>query len=355
MKQFNTAYGLVSQFFKDHKTNRINPKYLLVIVAREQGWHFDPKNISMAANNVLSIISVSNDPADYIKGQGSYKWRKFSSQYECLLYFINHMLNMEIYRELESAIAKDDDDAFIKAFARSPYDSNPDKTAIRTNLRAVLDVYYTNYYKPKNGEVFNQDKSETLDEKRKLIIRIPWTSVLHDSMSNLTITQGFSNTHKAIDITTKSPLIDNIMLKVPIELTDTVIITVQEQEGYGNMVSFIGYYGVSKFTFKYAHLKNFSIDLKPGPIKPGSVVGIMGNTGRSTGVHLHLEMHDAKGIALNPLMYFSENTDEMPQKTTDIQSKIVTDKMSETELKRILLDTPMIEESDIIHWFRKLK
>ena len=53
----------------------------------------------------------------------------------------------------------------------------------------------------------------------------------------------------------------------------------------------------------YAHLS--SIDVKPGDKVPkGSKLGNMGSTGRSTGLHLHLEI-SLNGVTQNPLNYIS--------------------------------------------------
>jgi murein DD-endopeptidase MepM/ murein hydrolase activator NlpD len=52
----------------------------------------------------------------------------------------------------------------------------------------------------------------------------------------------------------------------------------------------------------YAHLSR--INVKTGQVVPqGSVIGIMGSTGNSTGTHLHFEVHK-NGSLVNPLSYF---------------------------------------------------
>jgi murein DD-endopeptidase MepM/ murein hydrolase activator NlpD len=66
-------------------------------------------------------------------------------------------------------------------------------------------------------------------------------------------------------------------------------------EGYGNLVI------VDNGTYKtyYAHLS--SIPVKVGQIvNEGEIVGISGNTGNSTGPHLHYEIRK-NGVAINPL------------------------------------------------------
>ena len=58
--------------------------------------------------------------------------------------------------------------------------------------------------------------------------------------------------------------------------------------GYGY---FVKYKGKSGFTHLMAHLQEDSIKVKPGQkVKQGDVLGIMGTTGASTGVHLHWEV-----------------------------------------------------------------
>ena len=62
-------------------------------------------------------------------------------------------------------------------------------------------------------------------------------------------------------------------------------------------------YGV---TTRYAHLS--SIEVNPGQrVERGDTVGKVGNTGRTTGYHLHYEVR-VDGNAVNPLAYILENT-----------------------------------------------
>ena len=55
------------------------------------------------------------------------------------------------------------------------------------------------------------------------------------------------------------------------------------------------------YTTVYGHLDR--IDVEPGDeVERGDVIGLLGNTGRSTGPHLHYEVH-VDGQAVNPLYY----------------------------------------------------
>ncbi len=68
--------------------------------------------------------------------------------------------------------------------------------------------------------------------------------------------------------------------------------------GYGNTIIIEH---PDNFKTLYAHLK--AIKVKVGDtVKMGDVIGLMGSTGRSTGPHLHFEVHK-DGVARNPLFF----------------------------------------------------
>ena len=81
---------------------------------------------------------------------------------------------------------------------------------------------------------------------------------------------------------------------------DGVVLRAEYSGAYGNMVEVAHADG---FVTRYAHLK--TIDVKPQDVlQRHDVVGTLGNTGRSTGPHLHYEvifkgraMHPAKALA----------------------------------------------------------
>jgi murein DD-endopeptidase MepM/ murein hydrolase activator NlpD len=80
--------------------------------------------------------------------------------------------------------------------------------------------------------------------------------------------------------------------------TDGVVSRVGADAGYGRFVELTHAEGV---TTLYGHLDHFATGIAPGAaVKAGSPVGQIGSTGASTGVHLHFEVHDAKGQPLNP-------------------------------------------------------
>lgn len=73
-------------------------------------------------------------------------------------------------------------------------------------------------------------------------------------------------------------------------------------DGYGNVVIVNhGNINGKELSTLYAHLKTVNVS-NGQDIKKGDGVGIMGTTGRSTGVHLHFEIRE-NGVAVDPMNY----------------------------------------------------
>lgn len=73
------------------------------------------------------------------------------------------------------------------------------------------------------------------------------------------------------------------------------------QGGYGNLIVLDHGFGLQT---RYGHLLNYSVK-QGSKVKRGDIIGHVGNTGRSTGYHLHYEVL-ANGKLLNPLKLLSQ-------------------------------------------------
>ena len=95
--------------------------------------------------------------------------------------------------------------------------------------------------------------------------------------------------HNGVDYTTATgvPITTNIPMTV---------VGAGVQNGYGNIVTLRDGSGN---TYKYAHLDQMTV--KPGQvIPPDTLIGYVGNTGESTGSHLHFEAANAAGVSKDP-------------------------------------------------------
>ncbi len=107
------------------------------------------------------------------------------------------------------------------------------------------------------------------------------------------ITQGYRFYHKAIDIANKGA--------GPILASDAGVVTAAGWPsgwGYGNRVVINHGNG---FETLYAHLSAVQVQVGQR-VNRGDVIGQMGTTGRSTGIHLHFEIRHG-GALVNPMSY----------------------------------------------------
>lgn len=80
---------------------------------------------------------------------------------------------------------------------------------------------------------------------------------------------------------------------------DGVVVKMGWQSGYGNTVIIDHGFGYQTW---YAHLQEFRTRIGKRVVR-GEVIGGVGSTGKSTGPHLHYEVH-VKGQVVNPVNYY---------------------------------------------------
>lgn len=104
------------------------------------------------------------------------------------------------------------------------------------------------------------------------------------------ITQRYLAWHKGIDVANKS---GGAILAA--DSGKVVVAGWLDNAGYGNRVMVDHGNGYQTL---YAHLSKISVKVGQS-VKRGDMLGIMGSTGRSTGIHLHFEVRTSKGN-INP-------------------------------------------------------
>jgi murein DD-endopeptidase MepM/ murein hydrolase activator NlpD len=84
------------------------------------------------------------------------------------------------------------------------------------------------------------------------------------------------------------------------------VVSAEWEQGYGNSIKIDHGFGYETF---YAHLS--ALHVRAGQsVTRGEIIGTVGNTGKSTGPHLHYEVHQ-KGVPVNPQnFYFLDLTPE---------------------------------------------
>jgi murein DD-endopeptidase MepM/ murein hydrolase activator NlpD len=145
---------------------------------------------------------------------------------------------------------------------------------------------------------------EAVDNQHFLACRPSINPISPGDQTWLTSTYGYRNdpftkrrtAHHGIDLAGPTGL------EIHASGEGTVTIAHVSNYGYGKEVVVDHGFG---YTSRYAHLDD--IQVKVGQkLKRGEVVGTLGNTGRSTGPHLHYEIRK-DGQPVNPMYFFYEN------------------------------------------------
>jgi len=101
---------------------------------------------------------------------------------------------------------------------------------------------------------------------------------------------GYRRAHKGVDFAASRG--------TPIKAAGDGV--VERADRYGSFGNYIRIRHANGYKTAYAHLKGFRRGVRKGKrVRQGDIIGYVGTTGRSTGPHLHYEVH-LKGKAVNP-------------------------------------------------------
>ncbi len=137
---------------------------------------------------------------------------------------------------------------------------------------------------------------KSLESKRNLLASTPSLSptkgwISSDFGYRVSPFTGRREFHRGLDIAAREG--------TPIIAPANGVITYSGKKGLmGNMLSIDHGYGMLT---RYGHIKKL-LKKKGNRVKRGDVVALMGNTGRSTGPHVHYEVR-LNGVPVNPMKY----------------------------------------------------
>ena len=150
----------------------------------------------------------------------------------------------------------------------------------------------------KRVQVYDQAMTEMLDLWQQDLVRLDQLPTTLPLTGEFVLSSGFG--FRPDPITHQTSLHEGIdfvaVVGTSILVTAPGVVSRAEYMGaYGNMVDVLHANG---FTTRYAHMQ--SIEVKPGDVLVRQQkVGTLGNTGRSTGPHLHYEVI-YNGVAMHP-------------------------------------------------------
>jgi len=176
------------------------------------------------------------------------------------------------------------------------------------NLRVYSDLQQKIGNLIKRLEIQNESYNEILkkaDNRNRKLERFPGISpVKLDSCIYVSSSFGsrddpftfFLRAHQGLDMAGK------FNTEVYSTASGTVTLCKHSRTGYGNEIIIDHGYGYST---RYAHLNKILV-FEGQKVKRGQEIGLMGNSGRSTGIHLHYEVR-LNGVPKNPMYFFADN------------------------------------------------
>jgi murein DD-endopeptidase MepM/ murein hydrolase activator NlpD len=193
----------------------------------------------------------------------------------------------------------EDNPQFLGIGGSDPTVLNPDYTVEKAHKKLVRLMHHSLDNLNTEISVQIQDKAELyrfLQEQKSMLACTPsiWPTkgwVSSDFGYRISPFTNEREFHKGFDISAR-------MNTVIIAPADGVVSTVGRSHGYGRMLHINHGYGLKTV---YAHLAK-SLVTKGKYVKRGQKIALLGNSGRTTGPHLHYEVH-LNGVPVNPLRY----------------------------------------------------
>ncbi len=302
----NTAYGVTQAFSKVHNPRDLRAGQKINLYFENGGTNFSGISLKPNAENTI-FVNRSQD--------GNFTSKKISAEFTKTLVRVDAEIKNSLYLDAQALGAPDKVIVqFSHIYAHSvdfQRDIQPgDKfemmfEVFRDHKGKTIkagDLVYTSFSpRGKKSEFFLFENAKGregyYDENgkgaKRMLMRTPVNGARLSSRfgSRKHPILGYRKNHTGVDFAAPRG--------TPIMAAGTGTITRASRFGsFGNYVSIRHSDG---YVTAYAHMKNFARGIKKGRrVVQGQTIGYVGTTGRSTGPHLHYEVHK-KGRKINPM------------------------------------------------------
>jgi murein DD-endopeptidase MepM/ murein hydrolase activator NlpD len=213
----------------------------------------------------------------------------------------NRMVEIsQVDQQIRRVAEMDESAALFGVGGSAPEDLNPDIELERKHTQLIIEMH-RQVGELQNASVYQQnslnDLWKVVEERGNFMA---YTPTIRPAAGRISSGFGYRESpftgklefHNGLDIANYSNT----------EIIATAhgrISFVGETRGFGRLVMIEHGHGL---TTRYAHLDRI-LKSRGDIVKRGDVIGYMGNTGRSTGTHLHYEVR-LNGMPVNPKKYF---------------------------------------------------
>jgi murein DD-endopeptidase MepM/ murein hydrolase activator NlpD len=216
----------------------------------------------------------------------------------------SHFTNDNLYREILEMDSVPENIRLAGTGGHDPYAHYPENHSGR--ILTMLSTKLENIYKQTSIQEKSYDEILTVAvERKKKIEHIPAITPVNYTES-IWISSYFGTRSDPFTFRLRAHTGIDFVGPRNTEIYSTakgnVTLIKHSRRGYGNEVVIKHGYGYST---RYAHLEKILV--KEGQkVERGELIGLMGNTGRSTGTHLHYEVR-IHNRPTNPLNFFAED------------------------------------------------
>ena len=260
--------------------NNLLPSVMIAQAAQETGWG---RSTIGEANNLFGIKARSGDPYvtkrthEYVNGKKVWidaNFRKYESYADSIYDYAVRLMQNSRYDRVRSA--SDYKDA-ARALQEAGYATDPNYS------KALISIIESNkLYELDRGGIGGGGFSESRVFRDKRAGFGDTRGVMGPAFGAITSPFGWRNSgfHHGIDYRA------SVGTPVPSTTYGKVYDVANHPDGYGKLVRVKD---LSGYGHIYAHLSKQSVSVGD-MVMPGTILGLSGNTGRSTGPHLHYEV-----------------------------------------------------------------